>query len=118
MVTSRSMKSLSNADARVETLMAQIAALTAKLDVVNEQRVDIIGEAALKAFPEIDAGEYGEDLILFFTEMREDALSWRAQLSQAKPEVAKSASKNSVSKDSVSVEELVADETSTVDIDS
>lgn len=77
MVASRRLQSLAKADERVESIMAQIEALNKKLEVVREQRIDIIGEAALAAFPELDGDEYGEDLVEFFTGIRDDAYEWR-----------------------------------------
>lgn len=74
-------RNLAAADGRISSIEAQIRALTEKLEAAREQRVDIIGEAALTAFPELTDATYGEDLVEFFVQLREDALLWREQAS-------------------------------------
>ena len=74
---SRSSRGLAASDEAVVDMMAKLEAMQARIAEAKARRIDVVGESALACFPEIDAGEYGDDIDEFFRGMREDALRWR-----------------------------------------
>lgn len=76
-------RSLTAIDGNLDKLREQLLALQARIDAADEERLDFVGRAALEAFPEIDEGEYGDDLEAFLKSMHEDALAYRKAKSQA-----------------------------------